>query len=160
MRYKMRKTDKPGDLLKRERAKAMKPKRKARKHHLTSPLTGLKEGSPTDVAMDKQMADKMSPLHKRKHKGTTTKQLGPEGKHKMMKPKGARGRAQVKKLGRTKKTGGFAKIAKSAGKEYGSKEAGKRVAGAIFQKMVKARGKHKFSHKVMCKKKHKHGPSC
>ena len=61
----------------------------------------------------------------------------------MMKPKGKRGMAQVKKLGRTKKTGGFAKIASKASKEYGSKAAGKRVAGAIFQKMVRAhkRGK-------------------
>ena len=58
-----------------------------------------------------------------------------------MKPKGAQGKAQVKKLGRTFKTGGFAKIAAKAGKSYGSKAAGKRVAGAIFQKMVKARGK-------------------
>ena len=58
-----------------------------------------------------------------------------------MKPEGARGRAQVAKLGRTYKTGGFDKIAASAGKEYGSAAAGKRVAGAIFQKMVRARGK-------------------
>lgn len=57
----------------------------------------------------------------------------------MVVPKTARGKAQVTKLGRTKKTGGFARIAASAGKEYGSKAAGKRVAGAIFQKMVKAR---------------------
>lgn len=54
-------------------------------------------------------------------------------------PKTKRGKAQVAKLGRTKKTGGFAKIAKKAAKEYGSKEVGKRVAGAIFQKMVKSR---------------------
>lgn len=56
-----------------------------------------------------------------------------------MKPKGAAGRAQVKKLGRTYKTGGFSKIAASAGKKYGSKAAGKRVAGAIFQAMVAKR---------------------
>lgn len=61
---------------------------------------------------------------------------------KMMKPKGARGRVAVKRLGRTKKTGGFNKIAKKAAKQYGSKEAGKRVAGSIYQKMVrKHRGK-------------------
>lgn len=52
-------------------------------------------------------------------------------------PKTKKGKAQVAKLGRTKKTGGFAKIAASAGKEYGSKAAGKKVAGAIFQKMVR-----------------------
>lgn len=57
-----------------------------------------------------------------------------------MKPKGARGRAAVKRLGRKSKTGGFNKIAKKAGKEYGSSAAGKRVAGAIYWNMVK---KHK-----------------
>lgn len=55
-----------------------------------------------------------------------------------MKPKGKRGRAQVKKLGRSYKTGGFKKIAKKAAKKYGSQAAGDRVAGSIFQKMVKA----------------------
>jgi hypothetical protein len=54
-----------------------------------------------------------------------------------MKPKGKRGMSQVKRLGRTTKTGGFNKIAKKAAKEYGSKEAGKRVAGSIFNKMAK-----------------------
>ena len=53
-------------------------------------------------------------------------------------PKTKQGKAQVAKLGRTKKTGGFAKIAKSVGKEYKSKVAGKKVAGAIFQRMAKA----------------------
>lgn len=56
------------------------------------------------------------------------------------KPKGKKGMAQVKKLGRNYKTGGFNKIAASAGKKYGSSVAGKKVAGAIFQKMVKKRG--------------------
>ena len=32
---------------------------------------------------------------------------------------------------------GFAKIAKSAAKKYGSKEAGQKVAGAILKKVVK-----------------------
>jgi hypothetical protein len=36
-----------------------------------------------------------------------------------------------------KKGPGFAKIAKSAAKKYGSEEAGKRVAGAILKKVVK-----------------------
>jgi len=55
-----------------------------------------------------------------------------------MKPKGAKGKTQVKKLGRNYKTGGFKKIAEKAEKEYGSKEEGKRVAGAVFNKMAKA----------------------
>lgn len=37
-----------------------------------------------------------------------------------------------------KKGKNFSKIAAKAGKEYGSAEAGKKVAGAIFQKMRKA----------------------
>lgn len=37
-----------------------------------------------------------------------------------------------------KKGKNFAKIAAKAGQEYGSAEAGKRVAGAIFQKQRKA----------------------
>jgi hypothetical protein len=60
-----------------------------------------------------------------------------------MKPKGNRGKAQVKKLGRNYKTGGFKKIAGKAEKEYGSKEAGKKVAAAIFQKMAQ---EHKVGH--------------
>lgn len=35
-----------------------------------------------------------------------------------------------------KKGKGFAKVAKTAGKEYDSKEAGKRVAGAILKKVL------------------------
>lgn len=58
-----------------------------------------------------------------------------------MKPKGARGKAAVKRLGRTYKTGGFAKIAKVASKMYGSKAAGKRVAGSIYWKQVAKKGK-------------------
>jgi hypothetical protein len=52
-----------------------------------------------------------------------------------MKPKGARGRAQVRRLGRTYKTGGFARIAAKSG--GGAK--GQRIAGAIFQRMARAR---------------------
>lgn len=54
-------------------------------------------------------------------------------------PKTKQGKIAVKRLGRTKKTGGFAKIAKSVRKKYGSKETGKRVAGAIYWGMVKKR---------------------
>lgn len=59
---------------------------------------------------------------------------------KKMKPKGKKGKAQVKKLGRTYKTGGFAKIANKASKKYG-KVAGKKVAGAVFQKMARKNAK-------------------
>lgn len=47
--------------------------------------------------------------------------------------KAAKEAHQGKDMG--KKGKGFKKIEKSASKEYGSKEAGDRVAGAIFQKM-------------------------
>lgn len=58
-----------------------------------------------------------------------------------MKPKGKQGKAQVAKLGRTFKTGGFNKITSSAAKKYGSKKIGQKVAGAVFQKMVRAKRK-------------------
>lgn len=51
-----------------------------------------------------------------------------------MKPKGAKGREMVARLGRTKKTGNFAKIAGKTAKEYGSKEAGEKVAASIYWK--------------------------
>ena len=57
-----------------------------------------------------------------------------EMKPKHMKPKGKKGKVMVAKLGRNYKTGIFNKIATSSGKKYGSKEAGKRVAGSIFWK--------------------------
>jgi len=56
---------------------------------------------------------------------------------KKMKPKGKKGMAAVKRLGRNYKTGGFDKIANSAAKEYGSKAEGRRVAGAVYQNMVR-----------------------
>jgi len=57
---------------------------------------------------------------------------------KKMKPKGKKGMAAVKRLGRNYKTGNFDKIAAAAGKKYGSSEAGKRVAGAIYWAKAKA----------------------
>ena len=57
------------------------------------------------------------------------------------KPKTARGKAAVKRLGRNKATGNFNSIAASAAKEYGSKEAGKKVAAAIYWKKVNAHAK-------------------
>jgi hypothetical protein len=60
-------------------------------------------------------------------------------KIKKLKPKGKRGKAMVKKLGRTYKTGGFNKIASKAAKKYGSKKAGQKVAASIF--WAKAKGK-------------------
>ena len=47
----------------------------------------------------------------------------------------------VAKLGRTKKTGGFERIANEAAAKYGSKEAGNRVAGSVFWNMVHKHGK-------------------
>jgi len=56
-----------------------------------------------------------------------------------MKPKGKRGKAMVRKLGRNYKTGMFNKIAQKAAKKYGSKEAGQKVSGKIFWKKVRNR---------------------
>ena len=50
-----------------------------------------------------------------------------------------RSQVALKRLGRKKKTGNFSKIANKAAKKYGSQKAGKRVAGAIYWKMVKKR---------------------
>jgi hypothetical protein len=54
-----------------------------------------------------------------------------------MKPKGKRGLAMVKKLGRNYKTGMFEKIAKKAAKKYRSKKVGEKVAAAVFWKKAK-----------------------
>lgn len=56
-----------------------------------------------------------------------------------MKPKGARGRAAVKRLGRNYKTGNFAKIARKAAKRYGSAEIGRKVAAKIYWQKVRKR---------------------
>lgn len=45
----------------------------------------------------------------------------------------------LKRLGRTRPTGNFARIAMKAGKEYGSAAAGKRVAAAVYWKKVRSR---------------------
>jgi len=55
-------------------------------------------------------------------------------------PKTPQGKAAVARLGRTTKTGGFSKIARTASKEYGSKAAGQKVAAAVYWSKVK-RGK-------------------
>lgn len=44
----------------------------------------------------------------------------------------------LRRLGRRKPSGMFDKIAKKAAERYGSEEAGKRVAAAIYWKKVKA----------------------
>lgn len=54
----------------------------------------------------------------------------------MSKGKAAKEARSGKDMGKPGKN--FAKIAKSAGKEYGSKESGEKVAGSIFQKMRKS----------------------
>lgn len=54
----------------------------------------------------------------------------------MSKAKAAKMARSGKDMG--KKGKNFSKIASKAGKEYGSKEAGERVAGAVFQRMRKS----------------------
>ncbi len=53
------------------------------------------------------------------------------------KPKGARGKAAVRRLGRRYKTGMFEKIARKAAKRYGSIKRGRKVAAAIYWKKVR-----------------------
>lgn len=54
----------------------------------------------------------------------------------MSKSKAAKEAKSGKDMGKPGK--GFAKVAAKAGAEYGSKEAGDKVAGSVFQKMRKA----------------------
>jgi len=56
------------------------------------------------------------------------------------KPKGKRGRVAVRRLGRTKKSGMFAKIARKAARKYGSAAKGRKVAAAIYWRKVGKRG--------------------
>jgi len=63
----------------------------------------------------------------------------PRKRARRLKPKGKRGRAAVRRLGRTYKTGGFSRIARKAAKRYGSKAAGKRVAGKVYWRKVRKR---------------------
>jgi len=60
-------------------------------------------------------------------------------KSKGVRPSTKRGRIAVKRLGRSKKTGGFARIARGAAKRYGSKLSGKKVAGKVYWSMVRKR---------------------
>lgn len=173
----MRKPKFPGELLMKMQSKKMSAKKTKHKKIMGFTESYLKKeaAEPPHSKMSKKqlaheatetpaeerkehMAVKMMEESKAKRKHKSHKKYSHKAMHKVkrMKPKGKKGMAQVKKLGRTYKTGGFAKIASKAAKKYGSKETGKKVAGAIFQKMVKARGKHR----VMCKKPHKHTRSC
>jgi hypothetical protein len=139
----------PGELMKRmEKGKSIHHRshhKSHSKHHKEMPMEKF-EGSPMDKSVDKAMMSHMHKHHAKKamhhmEKAVHHMEKAHSGMHhkKMphMKPKGAAGKAQVKKLGRTFKTGGFAKIEKAAAKEYGSKAAGKRVAGARFQTMAR-----------------------
>ena len=60
----------------------------------------------------------------------------------MTKGYSAKNAAKGKDLGKpnTSKNAGFANVAAKASKEYGSKEAGQRVAGAILAKLRAKRG--------------------
>ena len=105
----------------------------------------VKEGFPT-VADAKARAEKEKTTGKfdKKETGTGTQYTrkastftdgGDDSDTKAAKKK-AKSTAEGKDEGKPGKN--FAKIAKSAGKEYGSKEAGERVAGAVRQKLKKA----------------------
>jgi len=60
---------------------------------------------------------------------------------KKLKPKGARGRAAVRRLGRTYKTGGFQAIVEKAIKSGYTKDQARRIAAAQYWRMVRARGR-------------------
>lgn len=143
----MRKPKYPGQLIEKMNQKKMSPQQfeKSPLDKAIDKATGFKEGSAKDNVVDKAV---MKHLHKvaahldkhaeahgmDSHLHKVAKHLEKAVSH--MKPKGAEGRSQVARLGRTYKTGGFNRISKEAGKKYGSKAAGERVAGAIFNHMA------------------------
>ena len=71
-----------------------------------------------------------------------------------IKPKGEKGLAAVKRLGRNYKTGGFARIAKKAMARGASAQAAKRIAGAVYWKMVRKRNNYRKRHKLLKKRKY------
>lgn len=135
----LRKPSHPGELL--ERAKAGKSIYKHKKRHKMSPLTGLKEGSPKDMAMDEKIAKKM-PFHK-------------SMKHKAMHKK--------PKLGSGKRFAALkSKLAKKGATNPGALAAyiGRKALGKKKFQQLAAKGK-KRHHKAMHKgKKHHKGDGC
>ena len=108
----------------------------------------VKEGFPT-VADAKARADKEKTTGKFDKKETSTGTQytrkastftdgGDDADTKKAKAKAKKESVAVEGKDEGKPGKNFAKIAKSAGKEYGSKEAGERVAGAVRQKLKKA----------------------
>lgn len=94
---------------------------------------GIKENSKSDIKKDKKMT--MKPMMEK----MMNRNIGKDHKPKIMsKSTAAKQARKGKDMGKPGKN--FSKIAASAGKKYGSAAAGKRVAGAIFQKM-RAKGK-------------------
>jgi hypothetical protein len=86
------------------------------------------------VALEQQVDDKIAELKEKisDEKNKIREMIG------LAEPKSGMGEARFKKgtdIG--KKGKGFEKIEKKAAKQYGSEEAGKKVAGAILKKVVK-----------------------
>jgi len=103
--------------------------------HFAKELTALKERG---VALEKEVDDKIAELKTRisdeKNKIKEMMGLTPEkkGKDKMVDEARFKKGTDIGKPGK-----GFEKIEKKAAKQYGSEEAGKKVAGAILKKVVK-----------------------
>lgn len=103
--------------------------------HFAKELTALKERG---VALEKEVDDKIAELKEKisdaKNKIKEMMGLTPEkkGKDKMVDEARFKKGTDIGKPGK-----GFEKIAKKAAKQYGSEEAGKKVAGAILKKVVK-----------------------
>jgi len=93
-------------------------------------------GSRVLVKKGRKPLSQLSPAYKARKIAATKGVYAAYGKRK---PKGKKGKAMVAKLGRKYATGMFEKIAQKAARKYGSMEKGRKVAGAIFQRMVRAR---------------------
>jgi flagellar hook assembly protein FlgD len=103
--------------------------------HFAKELTALKErGVALEQEVDEKIAELKTRISDEKNKIKEMMGLTPEkkGKDKMVDEARFKKGTDIGKPGK-----GFEKIAKKAAKQYGSEEAGKKVAGAILKKVVK-----------------------
>lgn len=119
-------------------------KLKKEKESIEKEMASLKENTLSEINKIKEMMGLAAPKKKDKEKIVDEEKkpvrVTPDNEVKADKDIPGQGMSEARfKKGTDigKKGPGFAKIAKSAAKEYGSKEAGKRVAGAILKKVIK-----------------------
>ena len=101
--------------------------------HFAKELAALKErGVELEQEVDEKIAELKEKIADAKNKIKEMMGLTPEKKEKVVDEARFKKGTDIGKPGK-----GFEKIAKKAAKQYGSEEAGKKVAGAILKKVVK-----------------------